>query len=137
MKSEYSEDELPLDSDFAVLMLNWKSRCPKTEAGWVFANPTTLKLYHAGPIQQDYIRAAWRKANLRHDIGWHVYRHTYWSFLDDAGAPVGVQQKLMRHAQVSTTMNTYGNAQMKSKRTANSKVVQMVLPSKEALSLAI
>jgi hypothetical protein len=30
---------------------------------------------------------------------------------------------------------TYGNAQMRSKRTANSKVVQMILPVKEGLQL--
>jgi hypothetical protein len=34
-------------------------------------------------------------------------------------------------------MNTYGNAQMKSKRNANTKVVEMVLPSKERLSVAV
>jgi hypothetical protein len=33
----------------------------------------------------------------------------------------------MRHAQVATTMNVYGNAPMATKREANSKVVQMVL----------
>jgi hypothetical protein len=38
-----------------------------------------------------------------------------------------VQQKLMRHAQVATTMDVYGNALMESKREANSKVVRMVL----------
>jgi hypothetical protein len=38
--------------------------------------------------------------------------------LDDAcGAPIGVQQKLMRDAQVSTTMK-YGNAYMTEKRKA-------------------
>jgi integrase len=49
------------------------------------------------------------------------------SFLDAAGAPVGVQQKLMRHAQVSSTMNIYGDALMETKRDANSKVVKMIL----------
>jgi integrase len=48
--------------------------------------------------------------------------------LDASGAPIGVQQKLMRHAQVSTTMNVYGSAYMEGKREAHSKVVQMVLP---------
>ena len=62
-----------------------------------------------------------RKAELVRDIGWHTFRHTYRSLSDDAGAPVGVQQKLMRHAQVSTTMNTYGNAQTNSKRQANTR----------------
>jgi Tol biopolymer transport system component len=45
------------------------------------------------------------------------------------GAPIGVQQKLMRHANVSTTMNIYGSAALAAKKAANSKVVQMVLPS--------
>ncbi|MBS1850552.1 MAG: hypothetical protein JST79_06545 [Acidobacteria bacterium] len=40
---------------------------------------------------------------------------------------VGVQQKLMRHPHVSTTMNVNGNALMESKREANSKIVQLVL----------
>ena len=31
---------------------------------------------------------------------------------------MGVQQKLMRHAQISTTMNVYGNALMEAKREA-------------------
>jgi hypothetical protein len=43
------------------------------------------------------------------------------------GTTIGVQQKLMRHAQIATTMNVYGNAMMESKREANSKVVQMAL----------
>ena len=137
VKSEYSEDELPLDSAFAGPMLDWQKRCPASEGNWVFPNPNTLNPYHSAPIQQDYIRAAGRKAKLGKDIGWPTFRHAYRSFLDDAGAPVGVQQKLMRHAQVSTTMNTYGNAQMQSKRSANTKVVQMVLPVREGLLQAV
>jgi integrase len=137
VKTEYSEDMLPLDSAFAEVMLEWQKRCPNSEGNWVFPNPNTGNPYHASPIGQDYIRAAGRKAKLGKDIGWHTFRHAYRSFLDDAGAPVGVQQKLMRHAQVATTMNTYGNAQMKSKRSANTKVVEMVLPSKERLSVAV
>lgn len=66
----------------------------------------------------------------KHDgIGWHTFRHTYRSWLDDTGAPMGVQQKLMRHAQISTTMNVYGNALMEAKREANTKVVRKALRS--------
>lgn len=53
------------------------------------------------------------------------------STLDETGAPVGVQQKLMCHAHPSTTL-AYGNALMKSKREANSKVVRMALRSADA-----
>ena len=49
------------------------------------------------------------------------------SWLDATGAPLGVQQKLMRHAQISTTMNVYGNALMDSKREANSREARMAL----------
>ncbi len=38
-----------------------------------------------------------------------------------------VQQELMRHASIQTTMNVYGQALSSTKRQANSKVVQMVL----------
>ena len=43
---------------------------------------------------------------------------------------MGVQQKLIRHAQIATAMNVYGDSMMDSKRAANSKVVQMVLRPK-------
>lgn len=178
VKTEYSEDELPLDPDFAAILLEWKRTCreqlrkaltdgltPQMGLDLVFASPATGRHYHAAPIQQDYIRpAGWclvecpncragigvwcQESNLtpngkrlpiheerretaeRFDgVGWHTFRHTYRSWLDDTGAPIGVQQKLMRHAQISTTMNVYGNALMAAKREANSKVVRMALRS--------
>jgi len=65
-------------------------------------------------------------------IGWHTFRHTYRSWLDEIGAPMKVQQELMRHASIQTTMNVYGQAMSSSKREANSKVVEMVLKPVEA-----
>jgi len=43
-----------------------------------------------------------------------------------------VQQELMRHADIRTTMNFYGKAMDESKRAAYGKVVRLVLPSKVA-----
>ena len=43
-----------------------------------------------------------------------------------------VQQELMRHADIRTTMNVYGKAMDESKRDAHRKVVSLVLPSKVA-----
>ncbi len=126
VKTEYSEDDLPLDPGFAALLLAWRSQCPDSAGHWVFPSHVTGEPYHASPIQQDYIRPAGRKLGLG-DIGWHTFRHTYRSWLDATGAPIGVQQKLMRHVHVATTMNVYGNALMESKREANSKIVQLVL----------
>jgi integrase len=126
VKTDFSQDELPLDPDFATILRAWKRQCRETAEGWVFPSPVTGQPYHASPIQQDYIRRAGRKLGLG-DIGWHTFRHTYRAWLDATGAPLGVQQKLMRHADIRTTMNVYGDALMESKRKANSKVVRMVL----------
>jgi integrase len=178
VKTECSEDELPLDPGFAAILLDWKRECeeqarraladrktPEMGLDLVFASPVTGRHYHTAPIQQDYIRpAGWclvdcprcgagagvwcqedgmtpngkrlpiheerqETAGKYDGVGWHTFRHTYRSWLDDTGAPIGVQQKLMRHAQISTTMNVYGNALMAAKREANSKVVRMALRS--------
>lgn len=126
VKTEYSEDELPIDPQFARVLKAWKKKCPASPGGWVFPSPFTDRCYHASPIQQDYIRPAGRKLGLE-SVGWHTFRHTYRTWLDATGAPVGVQQKLLRHADVGTTMK-YGNALMESKRDANSKVVRMARP---------
>jgi len=126
VKTECSEDDLPLDPDFAAALKDWKTQCPESVGDWVFPSPITDRCYHASPIQQDYIRPAGKKLGLE-GVGWHSFRHTYRSWLDATGAPIGVQQKLMRHAQISTTMDVYGNALMQSKRDANSKVVRMAL----------
>ena len=40
----------------------------------------------------------WDAAGKFSSVGWHTFRHTYRLWPDDTGAPMGVQQKLMRHA---------------------------------------
>jgi integrase len=126
LKTECSEDELPLDPEFAAVLLDWKARCRPTVGDWVFPSHITDRCFHASPIQQDYIRPAGEKLGMR-GVGWHTFRHTYRAWLDAVGAPIGVQQKLMRHAHASTTAGYGGALLMSSKRDANSKVVQMAL----------
>jgi integrase len=70
-------------------------------------------------------------------IGFHTFRHTYRAWLDETGAPVGVQQKLMRHAHVSTTMDQYGNASALAKRKANRPIVQRLLRRSATQQVAI
>jgi integrase len=65
-------------------------------------------------------------------VSWHSFRHTFRTLLDETGAPMKVQQELMRHADIRTTMNVYGKAMDASKREAHSKVVRMVLAAKVA-----
>jgi integrase len=93
---------------------------------YIRGSPITGRPYDPGNIQQKVIRKTGDSLGID-NLGWHTFRHTYRSLLGAVGAPVGVQQKLMRHAQVSTTMNTYGDTYMFAKREANSKAVKMVL----------
>ena len=55
-------------------------------------------------------------------------RTVHRTLIADVGTPLGVQQRLMRHADIKTTMNAYGSAFEKSKRRANSRVSALVLP---------
>ncbi len=50
-------------------------------------------------------------------------------------SPLDAQQKLMRHAQLSTTME-YGDTPMENTRKANSKVVKIVVERKSSLQMS-
>jgi len=71
-------------------------------------------------------RDAARKAGVP-QFGTHSLRHTYRSWLDAVGTGIAVQQKLMRHADIRTTMNLYGDVVTDEMREAHSKVVRMAL----------
>jgi len=73
-----------------------------------------------------------QRAKIQGAIGWHSLRHSDRARLDETGASLGVQQKLMRHANISTTMNVYGGAFTEAKRRANTSVVQRVLCQKQS-----
>ena len=104
-------------------------RAYSSDADWVFANSQTGKPFHQESLKKHQLHRVAELIGLPDGIGWHTFRHTYRSWLDDTGAPMGVQQKLMRHAQISTTMNVYGNALMEAKREANAAVVSRILRS--------
>jgi integrase len=131
VKTEYSRDFVPLDRQLASVLEVWRQRAPfKGADDWLFANSRTGRPYHQEEIQKKPLKKAAIAAGIGSKIGWHTFRHTYRSWLDATGAPLKVQQELMRHASITTTMNVYRRAMPNIKREANSKVVSMV-PKKE------
>jgi integrase len=135
VKTEASNDYIPLDPAFAQILLTWRG---KSNTGLVFRSRVSGGCYNAGTIQQQILRPAFKKLGfLDKGLGWHTFRHTYRAHLDETGAPIGVQQKLMRHSNVATTMNVYGNATSKAKLEANSKVVQMVIAPQTGEAVAV
>ena len=127
VKTEYSKDFVPLDLRVEELLLKWRSftSYPRRE-DWVFANPRTGKPFHQESLRKRQLERVAKLIGLKEGIGWHTFRHTYRSWLDETGAPMKVQQELMRHASIQTTMNVYGRAMTDTKRKANSQVVGLV-----------
>lgn len=130
-KTKYSKAGMPLDPSLAELLLAWRRRSEFTgDEDWVFASPYKggRMPWHPWGIQLRHLRPAGVLAGIGR-IGWHTFRHTFRSLLDETGAPMKVQQELMRHADIRTTMNVYGKAMDESKRRAHSRIVSLVLPS--------
>lgn len=126
LKTECSQDEVPLERSFILELKRWQALCPTSEGQWLFPSAVTGRPLHADSLRADYLVPTSLQLGLGR-IGFHTFRHTYRAWLDETGAPLGVQQKLMRHAHISTTMDHYGNASMKAKRKANRPVVQRLL----------
>ena len=126
VKTVYSRAGMPLDPALAEVLLNWQrtSEFNRPEH-WIFASPYKAgkKPRHPWRVQQQHISPAAVRCGIGH-IGWHTFRHTFRSLLDETGAPLKVQQELMRHADIRTTMNIYGKAMETSKREAHGKVVR-------------
>jgi len=66
--------------------------------GLVFPSHVTGGCYYAGIIKQRQILKPRGEEIGITGFGWHTFRNTYRSLLDETGAPIGVQQKLMRHS---------------------------------------
>jgi len=99
----------------------------RAEDDWVFASPAQIGRL---PWSADSLNDAYRQAGVASGVGHvssHTMRHTYRSWLDAVGTPIAVQQKLMRHADIRTTMNVYGDVVTDEMQRAHSKVVDLAL----------
>jgi integrase len=99
---------------------------------WIFASPAKLGRQ---PLSYTHVWGTLTNAAKNLGIGHvspHTFRHTHRTWLDSVGTPVGVQQKLMRHADIRTTMNLYGDAATEDMRTAHHKVVRLATACKTA-----
>jgi integrase len=114
VKSEASRDVIPLSEEFIAFLLRWQRVAPYSEGRMDVSErrygPT---MYHAGILMRRHLKALAAKPRVSR-LGWHTFRHTFRSWLDSVGTAVGVQQKMMRHADVATTMNVYGKPMMDS-----------------------
>lgn len=128
VKTEESRREMTIAKEMLDVLKQWH-RTTQFSAGsdWVFASPMQL-----GRLPVSYA-GFWRKlqdAGERAGIGklgTHTFRNTYRSWLDAVGTSIAVQQKLMRHTDIRTTMNVYGDVVTDEMAEASSKVAGLAL----------
>jgi integrase len=73
----------------------------------------------------DHLKPAALRAGIG-SIGWHTFRHTYSTLLHALGTLPAVQKELLRHADISTTLNLYTQAVSGAKRDAATQVAAML-----------
>ena len=125
-KTEYSKDYVPLDPRLEELLLLADLQRVFQRCRLGFRQSADRKPFHQESLKKHQLHRVAELIGLPDGIGWNTFRHTYRSWLDETGAPMKVQQELMRHASIQTTMNIYGRAMTDSKRKANSQVVGLV-----------
>jgi integrase len=130
VKTIYSGRDMSIDAEMIGVLKDWRQSTQfASQDDWVFASPVKLGRQ---PWSYDQVWRSFLKASESAGVGklgTHTMRHTYRSWLDAVGTPIAVQQNLMRHGDIRTTMNTYGDVVTDEMSQAHIKVVRMALSS--------
>lgn len=128
VKTEGSRKTMSLDPGLLSVLSAWKQWTEFRDAGdWIFPSPVKLgRLPYSYTGYWRALQTATQAAGMGR-LGTHSFRHTYRSWLDAVGTPIAVQQKLMRHADIRTTMNTYGDVVTDELEQASAKIVGLAL----------
>jgi integrase len=128
VKTAGSQANLSIDNEVLEVLKVWKQQTQfSAQDDWMFASPIKLGRQ---PWSYDEVLRSFQKAGRDTGIGWlgtHSMRHSYRSWLDSVGTGIAVQQKLMRHSDIRTTMNVYGTVVTDEMSTAASKVAGLAL----------
>jgi integrase len=128
VKTVYSKRAISINNDMLSVLKTWKQTTQfSAEEDWMFASPVQLG---ALPWSYPWVWRVFQKAAADAGVGklgTHTMRHSYRSWLDAVGTTIAVQQKLMRHSDVRTTMNTYGDVVTDEMAEANSRVAGLAL----------
>jgi integrase len=127
VKTEGSAKTLVLAEDLLSRLKAWKQASQFSEAkDWIFASPLNLGRlpYSYTGVRRIVARAA-RAAGIG-PLTTHAFRHTFRTWLNANGTPMGTQQKLMRHSTIAMTMDTYGTV-FEEMTAASLKVAKLAL----------
>lgn len=131
LKTAASAKPVALDPDLSSALAQFKAQSPFNRAeDWVFASAASggKNPFWPDMVLNRRVRPTARKLGISKQFGWHTFRHTYASLLKASGADVKVVQDSLRHANSRITLELYTHSLSQDKRTAQTKVVQMILP---------
>ena len=119
---------MPLYPSLLDVLKAWKYKTAFSRPDdWMFASPSQLGRL---PWSNDQVWRVYQKAATAGGIcrlGTHSRRHTYQSLLDSVGTSLAVQQKLMRHTDIRTTMNVYGDVMTNQESEALARIAHLTL----------
>lgn len=124
VKTFESAQELPMHEVLAAVIKGWR-QAQSDVNGWLFGNVLTGRPFWRDSLQVDHLKPAGKKVGIA-SLGWHAFRHTYRSILRDLKLPLELQQSLMRHADIQTTIDYGGKTPMEHKRTGNAQVIDIL-----------
>ena len=131
VKTVYSGRLMSIDKVMLEVLKTWRQSTQfSSEEDWIFASPVQLGQL---PISYPWVWLVFQRTAAKAGIGklgTHSLRHSYRSWLDAVGTAIAVQQKLMRHSDIRTTLNIYGDVVTDEMAQAHSKVVELALPRK-------
>ncbi len=110
LKTETSRKGIPVPRELAAALSEFRHRSLyRAPEDWVFASATVNGRTPLWPdiIMRNHVRPALRRANILKTVGWHTFRRSFASLLAANVADPKVVQELMRHANMSTTMDLY------------------------------
>jgi len=114
MKTETSRKPVPMDAGLADVVTRWRGIAPyNQDLDYIFASPTRMVSSPIGRMLRYHIRPAAQRA-------------TFGTLVSGEGADVATTQSLMRHANVSITMDKYVQAVTPAKRDAQSRIVKVI-----------
>jgi integrase len=134
-KTEASKKPVPMDPILAAELWAWKQRSSYNQPyDWVFASPRTKgkNPYWPDIILSRIVRRAATRARIQKHVGWHTFRRSFSTILIGNGENVKVVQELMRHSNCRCTLEIYSQARIQAKRDAQHRLIQMIVPWKEA-----
>jgi integrase len=127
VKSRHSARKMACADELLDILKTWKQTTQFADAeDWVFASPVKLCRMPLGYTSVwNVLTTTSTRLGIAH-VSSHCFRHTYRSWLDALGSPIGVQQRMMRHSSITTTAN-YGDTVPADLRQAHEKVVHRAL----------